>query len=109
MVLGDQRLLASSLPATILNQRWPPGAPARALSRTFSTASQETIRKALAMAVFLYQCPNTGKHVQGWIADDPAEDDPDDDADTYRSLACLACARVHLINPRTGKVLGGDD
>jgi hypothetical protein len=44
-----------------------------------------------------------------WIADDPTEDDPDDDADTYRSLACLACASVHLINPRTGKVLGSDD
>ena len=44
------------------------------------------------MAVFLYQCPNTGKQVQGWIADDPTEDDPADDTDTYRSLACLACA-----------------
>jgi hypothetical protein len=61
------------------------------------------------MAVFLYQCPNIGKQVQGWIVDDPTEDEPDDDADTYRSLACLACARVHLINPKTGEVLGGDD
>jgi hypothetical protein len=72
-------------------------------------ASHEAIRKALAMAVFLYRCPNTGQQVQGWIADDPTEDDPDDDADTYRSLACLACASVHLINPRTGKVFGSED
>ena len=63
------------------------------------------------MPVFLYECPNTRKQVKGWIADDPTEDDPDDDADTdtYRSLACLACAGVHLINPRTGKVLGEEE
>ena len=61
------------------------------------------------MPVFLYQCPNTRKQVKGWIADDPTEDDSDDAADTYRSLACLACAGVHLLNPRTGKVLGNDD
>ena len=34
------------------------------------------------MAIFLYRCPNTGQQVQGWIADDPTEDDPDDDTDT---------------------------
>ena len=60
------------------------------------------------MAVVLYRCPNTRQQVQG-IVDDPSEDDPDDDGDTYRSLACLACTSVHLINPRTGKVLGSDD
>jgi hypothetical protein len=61
------------------------------------------------MAVFLYQCPNTHKQVQGWIVDDPTEDGPDDDADTYRSLACVACDSVHLISLRTGKVFGSDD
>jgi len=61
------------------------------------------------MAVFLYRCPNTGQQVQGWIADDPTEDHPEDDADTYQTLACLVCARVHLINAKTGKVLGGGD
>jgi hypothetical protein len=61
------------------------------------------------MAVFLYRRPNTGQQVQGWIADDPTEDDPDDDGDTYRSLVCLACTSVHLVNPRTGKVLGSVD
>jgi hypothetical protein len=24
-------------------------------------------------------------------------------------VACLACAQVHLVNPKTGKVLGFDD
>jgi hypothetical protein len=26
--------------------------------------------------------------------------------DTYQSLACVACTRVHLVNLKTGKVLG---
>jgi hypothetical protein len=43
------------------------------------------------------------------IADDPTEGDPGDDTDTYRSLACLACLSVHLINPTTGNVFSEDD
>jgi hypothetical protein len=46
---------------------------------------------------FLYRCPNTGQNVQGWSAD---EDDP------YQSFQCIACTRVHLVNLKTGKVLG---
>jgi hypothetical protein len=61
------------------------------------------------MAAFLYRCPNTGRQVQGWLADDPTDCPDGDNADTYQSLACLACTRVHLVNPETGKVLGADD
>jgi hypothetical protein len=57
------------------------------------------------MAPFLYRCPNTGLKVQGWIADEPA----DDDAETYESITCLACAQVHLVNPTTGRVIGEAD
>ena len=57
------------------------------------------------MPPFLYRCPNTGTNVQGWIADDP--DDRDDDS--FEAVTCNACSRVHLVNPKTGKVLGSDD
>ena len=53
---------------------------------------------------FLYRCPNTGDNVQAWAADDP-----DDDDLTYVQVTCLACAQAHLVNPKTGKVLGSDD
>lgn len=56
------------------------------------------------MAPFLYRCPNTGRRVQGWTADDP-----NDNSDRYETVTCLACAQVHLVNPSTGKVLGEDD
>jgi hypothetical protein len=55
------------------------------------------------MGAFLYRCPTTGQHVQAWLADDGADDD------VHRALQCLACQRVHLINPKTRKLLGADD
>jgi hypothetical protein len=50
---------------------------------------------------FLYRCPTTGQTVQGWSAEEVTDDDT-----AYESVACLACTQVHLINPKTGKVLG---
>src|SRR5580698_5826238 len=44
------------------------------------------------MAPFTYRCPNTGLKVQGWIADEPT----DDGAETYESVTCLVCTRLHL-------------
>jgi hypothetical protein len=57
------------------------------------------------MAPFLYRCPHTGLNVQGWTADDPTE--RDDNA--FEAVICIACTRAHLVNPKTGKVLGEDD
>jgi hypothetical protein len=54
------------------------------------------------MPTFLYRCPNTGRNVQGFIADEPTEND------SYYPVTCTACTRVHLVNPKTGKVLGED-
>ena len=51
---------------------------------------------------FIYRCPNTGRNVQGWLADDPTADD-----DTFEAMACLACSRMHLVN-RSGTVLGAE-
>ena len=53
------------------------------------------------MAPVLYRCPNTGQSVQAWVADEP-----DDDDLTYVQVTCFACAQAHLVNPKTGKVLG---
>jgi hypothetical protein len=41
--------------------------------------------------------------VQGWSANEVIEDDGDD---TYQPFACVACTRGHLVNLKTGKVLG---
>jgi len=38
----------------------------------------------------------------GLVADDPEDEDL-----TYVQVTCLACAQAHLVNPKTGKVLGG--
>ena len=57
------------------------------------------------MPTFLYRCPNTGLRVQGWIANDPTERGED----SFEAVTCLACGRVHLVNPQTGKVLGAND
>ena len=58
------------------------------------------------MAVsFVYRCPNTGLKVQGWVADDPAEDD----AESFEPMTCTICTRVHLVSQKTGKVLGADE
>jgi hypothetical protein len=52
----------------------------------------------------LYRCPNTGDSAQAWAADDPEDDDL-----TFVQVTCLACAQTHLVNPKTGRVLGFDD
>jgi hypothetical protein len=53
------------------------------------------------MAPFLYRCPNTGFHVQGWSADEEPEN-----GGRFEIVTCLACGRPHLVNPKTGRVLG---
>ena len=54
------------------------------------------------MTPFLFRCPSTGMMVQGFRADDGTEDDAQD---SYLGVHCLACKRMHLVNPATGKVL----
>jgi len=60
-----------------------------------------------AMRPFLYRCPATGLSVQSFVADAA----PDDDAangESYESVTCIACKLTHLVNPKSGKVLGAD-
>jgi hypothetical protein len=54
------------------------------------------------MKTFVFKCPITAQHVQGCVD----EDDDSLDADDYRVITCLACQRIHRVNPRTRKVLG---
>jgi hypothetical protein len=56
------------------------------------------------MPPFLYRCPNTGYRVQGFVAEEVS-----DDSEAYEAVTCNVCQRVHLVNPSTGKVLGGED
>ena len=56
------------------------------------------------MPAFLYRCPNTDKTVQGFVAE---ELNPESAA--YEAVQCVACARLHLVNAKSGRVLGGDD
>jgi hypothetical protein len=31
------------------------------------------------------------------------------DSETYEAVTCLTCRQVHMVNPKTGKVLGADE
>lgn len=55
------------------------------------------------MHSFLYRCPNSGVHIQAWAADDTGEPSSGDE---YVGLSCPLCTRTHLVNPKTGHVLG---
>jgi hypothetical protein len=43
--------------------------------------------------------------VRHWFDDD--DDDVPDDA--YEVFGCLACAKIHLVNRKTGKLLGHEN
>ncbi len=51
------------------------------------------------MAKLIFQCTGTGLTVQVWLTDEAV------DADSYEAVTCPACARVHLVNKTTGKML----
>jgi predicted nucleic acid-binding Zn ribbon protein len=56
------------------------------------------------MPVLRYRCPTTGELAEVWTE---FEDDPEAEADNFfDAVFCQACGGAHLINPRTGKVLG---
>jgi len=54
------------------------------------------------MRPFLYRCPKTGHHVQGFTAEEVSEDE-------YEAITCLACGRIHLVSSTTGEVAGDTD
>jgi hypothetical protein len=70
----------------------------------YQSFGQRSLANGLSMGPFLFRCPTTNQHVQGWIAEDVSADD-----ESYRTVECLACRLVHLVNPRTGQTLGADN
>ena len=52
----------------------------------------------------LFRCPRLGTNVQHWLPDVSCKDAPN----SYASLVCLACTRLHFIHKETGKLLGDD-
>jgi hypothetical protein len=55
------------------------------------------------MPPFVYRCPNTGFHVQGFAPEDEESEGSDD---VLVGVTCLMCGSVHLVNPKTGKTAG---
>ena len=49
----------------------------------------------------VFTCPATRVKVQHWVDGD--EDVPDNE---YEAITCQACSRIHLVNRKTGEVLG---
>jgi len=46
-------------------------------------------------------------NVQVWMPDAALADQTDSrEADSYESVTCPACTRLHLVNKITGKILG---
>ena len=73
------------------------------MARLICRKSNEPNRPySILMAAFVFRCPDTGRNVHGFVADDPKRDD-----DSFEPVPCLICSRTHLVNPQTGKVLGG--
>ena len=54
------------------------------------------------MESLVFRCTQTSTNVQVWLADSiqPERDD------SYEAVTCPACGRVHLINRKTGRMLG---
>jgi hypothetical protein len=51
---------------------------------------------------FPYLCPVSGRNVQGYA---DAGEGSDIDENYYVPLECLACGRIHLVNPASGRLL----
>jgi hypothetical protein len=56
------------------------------------------------MTASFFTCPITDLNVQHWLDDN--ENVPDTE---YEAVTCQACTRIHLINRKTGRLLGQID
>ena len=57
--------------------------------------------RLLHMSSFTYRCPKAGLRVQSFASTKPL-------VDGCERVECVACGRVHLVDPATGKVVGED-
>jgi len=56
------------------------------------------------MATRLFLCPSTGHWVQAWFVGNGSVNGDE----TYEGVTCFSL-QVHMVNPKTGKVLGADE
>jgi hypothetical protein len=59
------------------------------------------IARTVQIANIVFRCPATGFEVQYEL-----DDDSDIPENEYEAVRCVACTALHLINRRTGKVMG---
>jgi hypothetical protein len=55
------------------------------------------------MVQFIFKCPATGLNVQHAVDDDQVPDNE------FEAITCPACARLHFVNRKTGRLLGHED
>jgi hypothetical protein len=55
------------------------------------------------MPSLLFRCPYTRSAIQSWMDEETTA------GDVYVSIECPICTRMHLVNPKTGRVLGAMD
>src|SRR5215813_8946241 len=63
-------------------------------------AQAAEIDVCLAIMMITFLCPNMGVSVESWFAD------TEDTDEIYERVTCLACRQLHMLNLRTGKILG---
>ena len=95
--LGTQKLQQCISPA-----QWPGFLQCFDLTQRSSGVARSVYATKVAphMAPFLYRCPITSQTVQGWVADNGNL------KDEAQAIRCIACSRLHLINTKTGRVIG---
>jgi hypothetical protein len=67
-------------------------------------APRRRLRQDAGMANLIFRCARTGLNVQVWLPDEKPTGQTEY-ADSYEAVTCPACARVHLVNKTTGKML----
>jgi hypothetical protein len=121
--LGNKGILLSSTPCRQFETQPRPGASGDLREQGFSNRSKGLWRlgvkvealiaidqnRPLAtdyrwrMAYVTFKCPDTSMIVQHWLDED---DDDEGWDDAYKVVGCPACAKIHLLNRKTGKLLG---
>ena len=70
-------------------------------NRNFRSADPER-SSDFAEPSFLFRCPITGSGMRSFLIDEAPSDDPNSSI----AVSCLDCGQNHLVNFKTGKVIG---
>ena len=71
--------------------------------RSHGTPQTNSLLHFLTMPPVVFSCPATLMNVQHSL-----DDDLDVPENEYEVITCLACTKLHLINRKTGQILGQD-